>query len=365
MKRRAQSPISNGVDPVLSPAIRKHSGIGYIVIDSQIDRETYINNCYRDNTVTIVTNRDEIITKCLVDKNTWQNIKFPLSSKERGSCIIWLDIPILNKVVVIGTLNKKDEVLKQTENSFTTGVRTDNFFSEQTNNGEKGEQTNNVNGKGVFYNIYNDDETGVFKVYVQGDIIFEAEKEFSLKSASGWYFTNIDDQNSENEKLENKDLKSAIFRYKTGEGFLFRDEYENTIETDEEGINIIDNNGNKIFLTKDGFELIDDFENEINTTKDGILIKINDLNKKVRIITKDADPEEFTLLGQKTLDIFGDIVDKMAEMASYLSSAKVVIPTGLAPLSPDDIAKFTTLNSQIRAIKSKFNGAKSKTLKTS
>jgi hypothetical protein len=90
-----------------------------------------------------------------------------------------------------------------------------------------------------------------------------------------------------------------------------------------------------------------------------------DDEKKVRIITKNSNPEEVTLLGEKTLEIIDELIKQTSNLCLELIQTKTIDPiSGNLVFMPDNLTNFAKIGNKIRAIKSKFENAKSKTLKT-
>lgn len=181
--------ISNGIDKVRHPAIRNTAGTGYVVLNTGLEKEDYIRNCYRNSTLSIITENNEIIKNVIVSKEVWQYIEFPNDIKERGSCVVWLNIHTKNKPVILAVINKKDQLNEiQTANSFKLDRNNKNNNSSVSIEGlgDKGvfnliTSGDDENESEVNIKIINSNAKGKFDLLVQGGIAIEADDNAKIK----------------------------------------------------------------------------------------------------------------------------------------------------------------------------------------
>lgn len=363
---RAKDRLSDGTNPVSYPSNRLHSGIGYVVLSREVDREQYISNCYRNNILTIRTNSGEIIKDCFVSKDVWNSIEFPQSNKDVGSCVVWLNIPIQNKCVIIASLNRKEEVLPQNDvNLSSTGRRSDGTIAEVQYNGNTGAININSDigdseggeGNGVFIKVNNLNQLGSFKAYIQGEIDFESESQITYKAAGSIeLFVGNEEQND----------KVTVFRIINDNKVELLDEFGNLWQTDEDGMRFIDRNLNRFDMSDDGNEIGDNFDNEILTDKDGVHVSVKDLTKTIDLIAEsNKDDKDGAVLFTPVKDLLNNILDKMTEICNQISSAQTINPVGGSPLTlyPTSIVTFQQLSSSIAEMKATVEQIKSKTVK--
>lgn len=356
-----------GVNPTSYNSGSFPSGVGYVVLSREYDRKTYIENCYRNNTITLITDKSELIRNCLVLKSAWQEIQFPNSYKERGSCLVWINVPILNKCIIIGVLNKKDDFNNFSNNQSLSEKRTEQSAASVLTDGDNGSVkilSDSLGEEGgVFVNILNSDVLGMFKVYVQGTANIQAENSVQIKAKSLLQLW-VGDENEEN--------RGNLIELNAEQGFKFEDEYNNTIHINDEGIDIIDVFENKIQTDKDG----------INIERNNSIICIKDdeedaeETKGVKVIVKDGDNIEFfddqykddkddAVLYTPVKDKLTQILDKMSDICQQIQTAKVVSPLGGSPMPmfPDTITLFVQLQASIELLKDDLSLMKSKTVK--
>lgn len=276
---------------VRHPALRDTAGIGYIIVPNDMDYYEYLNNCIRNSIVTILTDKGELIKNVLVAKNIWQDIDFPKKKDERGSAIVWLNIPNKDKPVIMVVLNKSDDLNKSTNiNSFDFTRQSLLSSCSVTGNGEEGvinfttEGSSQMSSK-INFKITNDSELGEFNVYVQGDILFESENNFEIKIKNKLNIQIIDEVDEE---------KQTNISYELRKGFTYSDEFGNKIRLNEKGVEIIDKNNNRINSDNNGVEVVVE-DNKLSVKKGvaGILfkkkfIKIDDSGITIEALNDDV-----------------------------------------------------------------------------
>lgn len=86
------------------------SGIGYIVVPNDKIRQEYIDNCYRNCTVTIDGGYGySFIENVPIPLDILQKIEFPKTEEETGSRVYWVRENTFNRPIIVGLLNELDE----------------------------------------------------------------------------------------------------------------------------------------------------------------------------------------------------------------------------------------------------------------
>jgi len=222
--------------------IKYTAGIGYLIIPEGIDRETYIINCYRNGTISFITENAERFDEIKVSKNILNDLDFPLSSNLPGSQILFNVIPLINIPVVIGSFTKSGEVNLMFENTFNLSKKTKNSVVSIVGDANKGSLNINLDsfqdsGGELNINVNNKSNNAKIKVAVNGKIELESTDELLLTSASKLKFLLI---NPEDTTL------TTEFSYEKEVGFKYKDEFGNELTFNKE--NIIINAKEKIIL---------------------------------------------------------------------------------------------------------------------
>ena len=267
--------MKNEINPigatVRHPAMRDHSGVGYVIIPSNMEYSDYVQFCTRNSCITIITDSGEIIKNVLVSRNIWQDIDFPKEKNQKGSALVWLNIAKKNKPIVLSVLNRTNDLNKSTElNSFELSRQSITTSATFSGDGDNGIVNVTVNGVSpsqskIQFQILNENELGEFNVYVQGDILYESENNIEFKIRNKLNFQIID---------EVDDSKQTNISYELRKGFTYIDEFNNKIIINEKGVEIIDKNNNNIKTYEDGIEAtVKDNKISLKTGIAGILFK--------------------------------------------------------------------------------------------
>jgi len=234
------------------PATRYTVGIGYVILPSEVNREEYVINCFRTETVTILTEQNEFLIDVKVDKWNIQLLEFPQKVKELGSAVCYINLEVQNEPIIIAVLSKLDESNELGENEFRLLKATKNGTVSISGRGDEGNLFINVDSKlekggKVFLNVTNDDKKAELNIHVKGKIDILSEGEIKLRATELLKLIVSD---------AGVDDKEAIIQYEKGVGFSYIDEFENTIIITEDKTSIFNKAGNKFLeLNKDGISL--------------------------------------------------------------------------------------------------------------
>ncbi len=90
------------------------SGIGYIIIPFDVEREEYIKTCYaRERVCILIEQGSNMVKDCYISKSAIKDIYFPEPSSEdkvqTGSAVVWVTDSFNNKPIIVAVLSKEDE----------------------------------------------------------------------------------------------------------------------------------------------------------------------------------------------------------------------------------------------------------------
>ncbi len=98
---------------------RKNSGVGYVILPRDLDRESYIKTCYRTGTVTLfIEDGFDITNRVRIGKIAIQLIEFPNKVGELGSPVVWVNYPGQEEPIITEVLFNQQEGLDIQEGSF-------------------------------------------------------------------------------------------------------------------------------------------------------------------------------------------------------------------------------------------------------
>lgn len=223
----------DGISRVSQSNFNHSTGIGYITIPTDIDRDLYVKTCYRKERVAIqLDGGGSVVNNCYISKQTLQNISFPENPQSLGSCVAFISIKHHNLPIIVGVISKPDETQLLEENSFKKLVSTKNANVSIEGKGKSGELFINVEsdfeGEGSIYiNLKSKNNTSKFNINCFGDINIYSEGETTLKA--------LKNVNLQKLKIEGSEEIISAELLLSDEGFEVRDVFGNTLKSNEDG----------------------------------------------------------------------------------------------------------------------------------
>lgn len=223
----------NGVEQIPIPASRAHAGVAYVMIPEDVDREDFVARCYRTNTVCIYTEQSEFILDVLIHPNILQYVEFPLQPNQLGSMISWVNISNHNKPLVVGLCPKNDDATGLMEHYFQLSKDTDKAISRITGRGNVGTLDFLVKGDEkdtgrINFKVINSQGQGKYQLEVDGDVNITADNKITLDSGDSVELIVSDPEQANETKIT----------YKAGQGFSYKDEYDNEWIINSNGVEV-------------------------------------------------------------------------------------------------------------------------------
>jgi len=295
--------IEQTIKPVEIPSGNEAAGLGYITIPNieDIDREQFIEDCYRSHSVCIYGGiHYGLFYNVSIDKEILKNIIFPSEKGGKGSPVVWVNIKPWNKPVVIAILKHEDEYYLNEEGSMNHSREYDGNFIDFNSRAKNG-QVNftlktraGVPGK-LKVNVISPNKDGEIELYVKGKTKIHSTEETKIVSDKKIVLHVL------NEKSEDK----VVIQYEREKGFSYEDEF-----------------GNKI------------------TCKDGEII---------------IDSKKINHNGGKEPMVLGDTLQGLLENLIEAIN-KLTVPTAFGPSgTPINKAEFNAIKSKLNTLKSKIS----------
>lgn len=210
------------------------AGVGYLVVPELKDREQYIKDCYRTNTVTINGGTGYgYIDNVFCEAETIQNLHFPTEENERGTTLIWLKDTISQRPIVIGYLRDEGEFFPLHENQYRVSRKNGSKVVELNLDADISQLQISVLGdKEQPANL----EIKVSSESKDSKLSLATDNEITIQSDKNAYVIAGDtfQVNIKNNKMED----SVTMTLKKETGFTYTDEFENEIVAKEDEINI-------------------------------------------------------------------------------------------------------------------------------
>lgn len=138
-----------GVSPIkVSGTGQQTCGFGYVFVPKGVDRDSFVNSCFRKNRIAIIDDSaGNIIYDCYISSEALSNLVFPEKDGEKGMGVIWISQPFLDNPMVIGTFNNFDKITLQSDQEINIRKAWGSGFLEIKGNAKDGRLYINANGK--------------------------------------------------------------------------------------------------------------------------------------------------------------------------------------------------------------------------
>jgi len=224
------------------------AGIGYIIIpdSSNIDKEQFVEDCYRSNTVAMKGGVDQgIFYDVSIDKEVLKSIDFPQKKGLIGSPVVWVNIPPYNKPVIIAVLKGKDDYYLNAEGEWNLSREYNGNHIDISAKSKQGILDFSVISSGgkINFNLIDASKKGEFNIYVKGKGKIHATEEIQVVSDKKIQLC-IVDEDSKNR---------VVITYERDSGFTYIDEFSNEINCKD---GLIEQKSNKINHNEGGEPMV-------------------------------------------------------------------------------------------------------------
>lgn len=161
-------------------------GICYVAWPSDINRDDYLKDCYMNSQISVWMNDGSLVNRVIIDNDSLNWITFPQKTTQRGSAVIFIKESQTNQLIIVGVVNRIDQLGQLKENCFSLGRTFKNKVVKINGNVDDGTlsimvQTKEKQGK-VNIVLDNDSDDCLFSVSVSGSVDLEATHKISVNS---------------------------------------------------------------------------------------------------------------------------------------------------------------------------------------
>lgn len=159
-------------------ADRPACGVGYVIVPPDIDRDEYIETCFRTETVSIYPE----IGNCSINNvpialSALQDIEFPDENSHFGSQVIYLLHPSQESPIILAVIDKNNEMKGVEWKQFLLEKEYEGDTVKVSGDARRGflmfevNSSNTGTGGQIFIRLLKKDKTAKMTIQVQGDII--------------------------------------------------------------------------------------------------------------------------------------------------------------------------------------------------
>lgn len=183
------------------------TGGGYVFIPSDVEREDFVESCYRTGRISIVRdNSFGIMNNVRVDIDSIQDIEFPEKTGKLGSFVVWVLDPFKKIPYVVAVLAKDSTYRPSKENQ--------RFFQKETENGTV---TVSIDGENVTIDVISEGKGGLINIINRGgNINIKSDNDVNVETAGKINITSKDSINIESKLVkQNKGDEPSLRGEKT------------------------------------------------------------------------------------------------------------------------------------------------------
>ena len=207
-------------------------GLAYIVVPFGIDRDNFVQSCYRKERVHIAVERGSIVKNCYIDSSVLQRIKFPDDSTKLGSQVVFVMEKFRKVPFVIATVTRNMERVISDEETIN--------IQRSLNGGNlsivgKGDGTLLINLESSDYSkliIHTTGENSVIDVNSDGLITLNAKDDVTINSSKTIVKNFLNDQGLVEKSLI---LDDTGLKYQDDKGNKFSIDYDSNKIIHNEG----------------------------------------------------------------------------------------------------------------------------------
>jgi len=207
-------------------------GLAYIVIPFGVDRNDFVQSCYRKERVHVAVERGSIVKNCYIDSSVLQRIKFPADSTKLGSQVVFVMEKFRKVPFVIATVTRNMERVISDEETIN--------IQRSLNGGNlsivgKGDGTLLINLESSNYSkliIHTTGENSVIDVNSDGLITLNSKDDVTINSSKTIVKNFLNDQGLVEKSLT---LDDAGLKYQDDKGNKFAVDYDSNKIIHNEG----------------------------------------------------------------------------------------------------------------------------------
>lgn len=197
------------------------SGIAYIAIPSDGNRDSYIYQCFVKGTVSIKNKEGGVYHNCPIDKSKFNDLIFPEKWQDNGSPVIYVTEPIQQQPMVIGVCKFDNEIIDQQENQFKLQKIYNESLVEISGSAEHGSLTFIVDGttqSSLDIVLLNKDNLAHMNTSVDGSYMLSTLRDIFIKSDTGVYFNSGTEEVASSIAIESINIRVYTPKFTINEG---------------------------------------------------------------------------------------------------------------------------------------------------
>ena len=208
------------------------TGLGYIVVPFGIDRDQFVQSCYRRERVHIAVDRGSIIKNCYIDSSVLQRVKFPETCQQLGSQVVFVMDKFRKTPTIIACVTRNQERVISDEESFNIQRSFNKGTLSIVGKGDGQLMINLDSSDSSQLIIHTTGENSVIDINSDGLITLNAKDDVTINSSKTIVKNFLNDQGGIEKSLT---LDELGLSYSDDKGNKFQIDYENNKIIHNEG----------------------------------------------------------------------------------------------------------------------------------
>lgn len=166
------------------PGYKYSSGIGYITLPTDLDRDTYIRDCYKNFHVSLKTEDGGFLNRVPISPEVLNFCEFPSTTTEIGTCVIFVTDEMLQEYFIVARFANRNEIGDNKEGAFKIRRKIGSQFVEISGSAKEKHLNlivdGDTDGGEININVLNNNKNGAVNVNIAGDLKLLASGQVSL-----------------------------------------------------------------------------------------------------------------------------------------------------------------------------------------
>lgn len=176
-----------GVSPIRKQStVQQTTGFGYVFIPEGVDRDKFVETCFRSNKISIIDDSDgNVIHECFISNEALQNLIFPRNVGEKGVPVMWISQSYLNQPMIVGTFTPTDgRISMRSDEEFSIIREWDKGFLNISGSAKTGNLFISVQGQqfGTIKISAIGDENSFLELKSSGEVNVSADQKVNIES---------------------------------------------------------------------------------------------------------------------------------------------------------------------------------------
>jgi hypothetical protein len=193
-------------------------GIGYVMLPSDLDRDKYIADCYKNSYISIGLDDGGFLNRVPVSPEVLNFIEFPAETNQMGTPVVYVTDDLYQQPYIVSRFMRKDELGDNKESAFKFRRKVDDSYVEVSGSVQQrtlnlfldtGDADGSINVK-----LFSKNKNSKLSFDVQGDVDVVSSGQVSTTTHSKAIIETIDNKSDDSARFEQSSTENKLFNKK-------------------------------------------------------------------------------------------------------------------------------------------------------